>query len=355
MAGFIKSGGTSKSDITVPAGRKSTLQSKRVDLAFVMDCTGSMDSYIEQARNNVIKIAEELKRHVADYRFALVEYRDHPQEGEAGESGFVTKVINFTEHLKEIQRQFDQCTAEGGGDPPEAIADALDEVLNLSWRGPAVKICMLIADAPPHGLGHSGDAFDSGCPCGKDPMAIAHKLAEKAVMVYTVGCEPSVTPYKDWFMAISHITSGQYLPLASATPLFQAIIGAVFEGLSLSDITAIVGTILMTSNRRMTAEETADLVTKQLSGSTTKQLESNKGAIQKPTPQALAIANLRSMADVRRIFKPNSESSSSAAESFTVVEKPVTKDQVLRVVKQVFASSSGGPLMTSKTAEFVKL
>jgi len=49
-----------------------------------------------------------------------------------------------------------------GGDPPEAIADALQAVLDLSWRNVAVKICVLIADAPPHGLGYDGDAFESG-------------------------------------------------------------------------------------------------------------------------------------------------------------------------------------------------
>jgi hypothetical protein len=49
-----------------------------------------------------------------------------------------------------------------GGDGPEAIADALDAVLKLSWRPEAVKMCVLIADAPPHGLGTAGDGFPNG-------------------------------------------------------------------------------------------------------------------------------------------------------------------------------------------------
>jgi hypothetical protein len=49
-----------------------------------------------------------------------------------------------------------------GGDTPEAVADALHAVLKLSWRPEAVKICVLISDAPPHGLVSSGDEFPEG-------------------------------------------------------------------------------------------------------------------------------------------------------------------------------------------------
>jgi len=49
-----------------------------------------------------------------------------------------------------------------GGDTPEAVADALFEVQRLSWRSNATKICVLVSDAPPHGLGCSGDAFPAG-------------------------------------------------------------------------------------------------------------------------------------------------------------------------------------------------
>ena len=50
-----------------------------------------------------------------------------------------------------------------GGDGPEAVADALHQVLKLNWRQTATKICIFISDAPPHGLGmDSGDGFPNG-------------------------------------------------------------------------------------------------------------------------------------------------------------------------------------------------
>ena len=50
-----------------------------------------------------------------------------------------------------------------GGDGPEAVADGLQQVLKLSWRQEATKMCVFISDAPPHGLGlDSGDGFPNG-------------------------------------------------------------------------------------------------------------------------------------------------------------------------------------------------
>ncbi len=49
-----------------------------------------------------------------------------------------------------------------GGDQAEALTDALHQLLKLSWREEATKICVLIADAPPHGLGCRSDGFPDG-------------------------------------------------------------------------------------------------------------------------------------------------------------------------------------------------
>lgn len=49
-----------------------------------------------------------------------------------------------------------------GGDEPEAVADALEEVRHLDWRDGATKVCVLITDAPPHGLTGEVDYFRRG-------------------------------------------------------------------------------------------------------------------------------------------------------------------------------------------------
>ncbi|CAF4074903.1 unnamed protein product [Rotaria sp. Silwood2] len=85
-----------------------------------------------------------------------------------------------------------QCSAQGGGDTPEAVADALHDILKLSWRSEATKICVLISDAPPHGLKQCDDHFPDGCPLGFDPLKIAREMAEKHITLYVVGVEPPI-------------------------------------------------------------------------------------------------------------------------------------------------------------------
>ena len=61
--------------------------------------------------------------------------------------------------------------------------------------------------------------FISGCPNGIDPVVVMNQLAEKGVTLYMVGCEPSVNASRPFYMAMAHLTGGQYVPLTNATLL----------------------------------------------------------------------------------------------------------------------------------------
>lgn len=98
----------------------------------------------------------------------------------------------FTNTVTKMRQWLDECIAQGGGDEPEAVVDALYDALNLPWRGAATKICILVADAPPHGVDLTGDAFPYGCPCGHDPLNIVEEMAEKKIILYTIGVGPSI-------------------------------------------------------------------------------------------------------------------------------------------------------------------
>ena len=59
-----------------------------------MDCTGSMGSYIESARENIRFIVEEIvTSEKSDIRLALVEYRDHPPQVKSIET--ISLHLNF--------------------------------------------------------------------------------------------------------------------------------------------------------------------------------------------------------------------------------------------------------------------
>lgn len=75
------------------------------------------------------------------------------------------------------------------------------------------------ADAPPHGLGQVADEFPNGCPNGNDPIRACRTMVEKGIVLYSVGCEPAICRYKDFFMGIAFMTGGQYVPLSKAQAL----------------------------------------------------------------------------------------------------------------------------------------
>ncbi|CAF3956479.1 unnamed protein product [Adineta steineri] len=122
-----------------------------------------------------------------------------------------------------MSRRLAECIPQGGGDGPEAVVDALHAALNLSWRD-ATKICVLIVDAPPHGLDPNGDAFPNGCPCGRDPVRVVEEMAEERIILYTVGVEPSIALYRGYYQELSRRGRGEYIRLADANVLAQKII-----------------------------------------------------------------------------------------------------------------------------------
>ena len=141
-------------------------------------------------------------------RFALVEYRDHPPQDDS----FAVRVHPFTESISAARKAVNGMAADGGGDGPESIADAIFETTQLDWRKDSVKICVVISDAPAHGMASgNGDGFPDGCPCGHDPHALMQWFRKNEVIIYSVGCEPAidrktVALLKSW----SWMTGGQY-------------------------------------------------------------------------------------------------------------------------------------------------
>ncbi|KAH3859160.1 uncharacterized protein LOC127871799 [Dreissena polymorpha] len=296
-------------EVSKPPLKKHDIKS--LDLAFVMDATGSMGSYIESAKNNIRKIVEEIvASEKGDVRLALVNYRDHPPQ----DTSYVTQVHDFTSSPGTMKGWLESTTAEGGGDTPEAVADALHDALKLSWRDEATKICVCISDAPPHGIGASGDGFPEGFPNGIDPIEVVHQMAEKGITLYVVACEPSITPYKNFFMAIAFTTGGQYVPLTKAQVLCQVIVGGAQEEMSLERLMEEVNEEVQAEMAAGSAidetEMTRRVHSKMMSkGVTSKQLLRNKEELSNvaDNEEVRNLSKLTNLCDMRAAFKPSEE------------------------------------------------
>lgn len=130
------------------------------DLVFVQDCTGSQGAYISSATKNIEQICAHIfesgKLKVAeDLRVGLVAFRDHPPQDHT----YIVKNFGFSSDISQVHKDLSGLYASGGGDGPEAVTAAMVEALNMDWREYASKMVVLIADAPPHGIGEYGDGM----------------------------------------------------------------------------------------------------------------------------------------------------------------------------------------------------
>lgn len=315
----------------------SDWQAKMLDLAFAMDCTGSMDSYISEAKDNIEKIVTEVvASEKCDVRLALVEYRDHPPE----DLSFITKKHDFTDSSRIMKTWLSECCADGGGDTPEAVADALNDLLNLSWRKEATKMCVLISDAPPHGIHDSSgeDQFPEGCPLGLDPMEITRQLAGLGAALYVVGCEPSVSPYKDFYLAIAQTGGGQYVPLTEAKGLSKIIIYGSVEEISLKKFEAeAVQEILKlkSSGKEINEAELSSSLHKRWEerGEKTKQLTRNQHELEsaKSSTVALKMSKMR-FDDARKLFSSSKDGKGmSNKDTVDEIGATSTKDEEMKM------------------------
>ena len=118
---------------------------RTIDLAFVLDTTGSMGEEIEAVKSTIRTVAARLGADQTDVRIGLVEYKDRSDAQ-------VTRSYPFSSDLAAFSRSVAQLSAEGGGDTPEDMQAGLNVALDqLQWRTDATaRMIVVVADAPPH-------------------------------------------------------------------------------------------------------------------------------------------------------------------------------------------------------------
>ena len=121
--------------------------SDAVDVVFVFDATGSMGDelrYLQAEMKDVISRAKEATGGL-NIRTGAVVYRDHSDE-------YVTRISRLTEDITTTQTFIDKQTANGGGDYPEAVPEALMAAFNSAgWDSEArARTAFLVLDAPCH-------------------------------------------------------------------------------------------------------------------------------------------------------------------------------------------------------------
>lgn len=131
-----------KTELTLTYDGKTEV--KKLDLMLMVDTTGSMGDelrYLQTELKDVInKVA---KDEVLSIRVSVNFYRDEGDE-------YIVREFNFTDDIAKAINQLADQEANGGGDYPEAVHQALENIENHQWRNDAVKLCFFVLDAPPH-------------------------------------------------------------------------------------------------------------------------------------------------------------------------------------------------------------
>ena len=116
-----------------------------VDLMFVVDATGSMTDEINYLKTELLDVMNRADNQVpGTMRYASVFYRDF---GDA----YVTRATGFTSTKNTVVDFVKDQNADGGGDFPEAVEEALKTAMQQNWSTNArARILFLILDAPVH-------------------------------------------------------------------------------------------------------------------------------------------------------------------------------------------------------------
>ncbi|RLN95336.1 hypothetical protein BBJ28_00026489, partial [Nothophytophthora sp. Chile5] len=117
-----------------------------LDLVIVMDCTGSMDPWIEAAKTSIIAIIQNVNvdHPNAKVRVGFVAYRDFCDGDKR------LQVQPLTEEVDTVRDFISSLRAFGGGDGPEDIPGGLQKAIELDFQAEG-KLIVLVADAPCHG------------------------------------------------------------------------------------------------------------------------------------------------------------------------------------------------------------
>lgn len=188
------------SGLAAPAVAATPPANQRIEVAFVLDTTGSMGDLIDGAKRKIWSIANTIVdiNPDADIRMALIGYRDRGDD-------YVITTHDMSADIQGLYGNLVQFEANGGGDTPESVNEALDTaVRKLQWskEGDSRRIIFLVGDAPPHMDYDNAPQYPE----------VVKTAAERDIVINAVqaGDDPDTrTIWKD----IAQRANGRYIPI----------------------------------------------------------------------------------------------------------------------------------------------
>ncbi|MCP5206530.1 MAG: VWA domain-containing protein [Hahellaceae bacterium] len=180
---------------------QNAVEIPNIEVVFVLDTTGSMSGMIEAAKEKIWSIASTMATAdpAPNIKIGLVAYRDR---GDA----YVTLTTDLTDDLDSVYAKLMQLQAQGGGDTPESVNQALHEaVQDISWSSQqnSYQVIFLVGDAPPH-MDYQNDVRY------QDSIAQAKS---KGILVNTIQCGNDASTKQNW-QSMASLGGGDYFTVA---------------------------------------------------------------------------------------------------------------------------------------------
>ncbi|KZS11039.1 Uncharacterized protein APZ42_023761 [Daphnia magna] len=175
----------SKANMNMERIARLISQARHIGICFLLDTTGSMCSYINGVKEQIVEIVARLEASGCGIEgLAFVGYKDWCD----GINHF--EILPFTKSISEFKSFVATICAKGGGDFPEDVLGGLSRAISLNWPlNSGTRIIFHLGDAPPHGktIFHDGrhrDDYENGHPHDPPLEELFRDMHRKKLMYY---------------------------------------------------------------------------------------------------------------------------------------------------------------------------
>ncbi|CAG8635776.1 uncharacterized protein OCT59_003702 [Rhizophagus irregularis] len=157
--------------------------SMKVDLCFVLDCSGSMAPFIDAAKDCILQVSNYVKNTNPNIklRVGFCGYRDYYNKDKH------LQVFDFTDNYENFTKYLhNHVLAISNDDDPEDVLGGLNAAVNLlNWIS-TTRVLLHIGDFPPHGRRFTNlrDKYPDGDPSGLTPETILKEMQSKNILYF---------------------------------------------------------------------------------------------------------------------------------------------------------------------------
>jgi Mg-chelatase subunit ChlD len=190
---------------TVTLDTRAQTDSTNLDVLFLIDATGSMADEIAKIQETIFDVSARIDAlpGQANVRYGMVTYRDRGDE-------YVTRAYEFTPNVADFSANLNTVVADGGGDTPESLNEALHQALHgVEWRGgDTIQLIFLIADAAPH-LDYAQDY---------DYAVEMDQAAQRGIKIFPIASSGLDDQGEYIYRQLAQYTQGRFIFLTYAGP-----------------------------------------------------------------------------------------------------------------------------------------